>query len=101
MWNIVRPGMSPKEIVKALRELDGVIFTSTGMRDAGQSDYKNRHRIHDLATLAPYYEKMGLFSPDETFPEKMYYSTGPRASTAYPVLTNLRITFLPPKKARK
>ncbi len=64
MWNIVRPGMSPKEIVKTLRELDGVMFTCTGMRDAGQSDYKNRHRIHDLVTLAPYYEKMGLFSAE-------------------------------------
>ncbi len=64
MINIVRPGMSPREIVKTLRDLDGVMFTSTGMRDAGQSDYKNRHRIHDLATLAPYYEKMGLFSAE-------------------------------------
>ena len=64
MWNIVKPGMSPREIVKTLRELDGVMFTSTGMRDAGQSDYKNRHRIYDLATLAPYYEQMGLFSAE-------------------------------------
>ncbi len=64
MWNIVKPGMTPKEIVKTLRELDGVMFTSTGMRDAGQSDYKNRHRIYDLATLAPYYEEMGLFSSE-------------------------------------
>ncbi len=56
--------MTPKEIVKTLRELDGVMFTSTGMRDAGQSDYKNRHRIYDLATLAPYYEEMGLFSAE-------------------------------------
>ncbi|WP_022853213.1 biotin/lipoyl-containing protein [Thermodesulfatator atlanticus] len=64
MWNIIKPGMSPKEIVKTLRELDGVMFTSTGMRDAGQSDYKNRHRIYDLATLAPYYEEMGLFSAE-------------------------------------
>ncbi|NPB08742.1 MAG: biotin attachment protein [Thermodesulfobacteria bacterium] len=64
MWNIVKPGMTPREIVKTLRDLDGVMFTSTGMRDAGQSDYKNRHRIYDLATLAPYYEKMGLFSSE-------------------------------------
>ncbi len=64
MWNIVKPGMTPREIVKALRDLDGVMFTSTGMRDAGQSDYKNRHRIYDLATLAPYYEEMGLFSAE-------------------------------------
>jgi pyruvate carboxylase len=59
-----RPGMSPKEIVRALRGLKGVCFTSVGMRDAGQSDYKNRHRIYDLATLAPYYNKMGLFSAE-------------------------------------
>ena len=28
--NLVHPGMSPKEIVKAVRSLEGVIFTSTG-----------------------------------------------------------------------
>ncbi len=61
-FNFVRPGMSPREIVASVRALPGVAFTSTGMRDAGQSDYKNRHRIIDLATLAPYYDKMGLFS---------------------------------------
>ena len=60
----VKPGMSPKEIVKAVRSLNGVCFTSVGMRDAGQSDYKNRHRIYDLATLAPYYNRMGLFSSE-------------------------------------
>jgi len=60
----VKPGMSPKEIVNAVRRLEGVCFTSVGMRDAGQSDYKNRHRIYDLATLAPYYNRMGLFSAE-------------------------------------
>ncbi len=60
----VRPGMSPSEIVKKVRTLDGVGITSTGMRDAGQSDYKNRHRIFDLRTLAPYYNRMGLFSAE-------------------------------------
>ena len=60
----VKPGMSPKEIVKDIRSLEGVCLTSTGMRDAGQSDYKNRHRIYDLATLAPYYNKLGLFSAE-------------------------------------
>jgi len=64
MKPLVRPGMSPKEIVKTLRDLDGVMITCTGMRDAGQSDYKNRHRIYDLATLAPYYEDMNLFSSE-------------------------------------
>ncbi|MGB9712070.1 MAG: biotin/lipoyl-containing protein [Dissulfurimicrobium sp.] len=60
----VRPGMKPSEIVRRVRELDGVALTSTGMRDAGQSDYKNRHRIYDLITLAPFYEKMNLFSAE-------------------------------------
>jgi pyruvate carboxylase len=59
-----KPGMSPREIVKSVRSLKGVCFTSVGMRDAGQSDYKNRHRIYDLATLAPYYNRMGLFSAE-------------------------------------
>ncbi|WP_428123299.1 biotin/lipoyl-containing protein [Dissulfurimicrobium sp.] len=56
--------MKPSEIVRRVRELDGVALTSTGMRDAGQSDYKNRHRIYDLITLAPFYEKMNLFSAE-------------------------------------
>lgn len=56
--------MSPGDIVSKIRSLDGVMLTGTGMRDAGQSDFKNRHRIHDLATLAPYYEKMNLFSSE-------------------------------------
>jgi len=59
-----KPGMSPKEIVQNIRALDAVSFTSTGMRDAGQSDYKNRLRIHDLSTLAPFYNDMGLFSSE-------------------------------------
>jgi len=61
---LVKPGMSPGEIVRRIRELDGIALTSTGMRDAGQSDYKNRHRIFDLATLATYYERMNLFSSE-------------------------------------
>ncbi len=60
----VKPGMSSKEIVQAVRNLDGVCFTAVGMRDAGQSDYKNRHRIYDLATLTPFYNRMGLFSSE-------------------------------------
>jgi pyruvate carboxylase len=34
------------------------------MRDAGQSDYKNRLRFYDLITLAPFYNRMGLFSAE-------------------------------------
>ncbi len=61
---IVKPGMTPKEIVKSIRSNPKTFLTSTGMRDAGQSDYKNRHRIYDLATLAPDYNNMGLFSAE-------------------------------------
>jgi pyruvate carboxylase len=60
----VKPGMSPRELVSAVRSLKGVAFTSVSMRDAGQSDFKNRHRIYDLKTLAPYYNTMGLFSAE-------------------------------------
>lgn len=60
----VRPGMAPREIVAAVRALPGVAITSVGMRDAGQSDFKNRLRLRDLLTLAPHYERMGLFSAE-------------------------------------
>ncbi len=60
----VKPGMSPKEIVAAVRSLPGVSLTSVAMRDAGQSDFKNRHRIYDLKSLAPFYNTMGLFSAE-------------------------------------
>ncbi len=62
--NWIKPGMSPAEIVNFLRNLEGVALTCTGMRDAGQSDFKNRHRIHDLSSLCPYYEDMLLFSSE-------------------------------------
>ncbi len=61
---IFKPNNSPKEIVKQVRSISGVAITSTGMRDAGQSDFKNRIRIADLATLAPFYNEMGLFSAE-------------------------------------
>ena len=60
----VRPGMSAGDIVKSVRALEGVGITSTGMRDAGQSDYKNRHRLIDLSSQAPFYNNMGLFSAE-------------------------------------
>jgi pyruvate carboxylase len=60
----VRPGMTAREIVQAVRALDGVCLTSVSMRDSGQSDFKNRHRIYDLKTLAPVYNGMGLFSAE-------------------------------------
>lgn len=61
---IFKPGISASEIVKAVRDIDGVAITSVGMRDAGQSDFKNRLRSHDLITLAPFYNRMGLFSAE-------------------------------------
>jgi len=61
---IFRPGMSPSEIVSKARSLPGIAITSTGMRDAGQSDFKNRLRIHDIQTLAHHYDRMDLFSAE-------------------------------------
>lgn len=61
---LLTPQMTPEEIVRRVREYPGVFLTSTGMRDAGQSDYKNRLRLHDLATLAPFYNRLGLFSAE-------------------------------------
>lgn len=63
-YTFVRPGMSAREIVQAVRNLNGVCLTSVSMRDAGQSDFKNRHRIYDLKTLAPMFNDMGLFSAE-------------------------------------
>ncbi|MGR3219471.1 MAG: biotin/lipoyl-containing protein [Candidatus Anammoxibacter sp.] len=60
----VKPGMSSREIIEKVRSYPGIAMTSTGMRDAGQSDFKNRIRIIDLASLAPSYDKMGLFSAE-------------------------------------
>ncbi|MDZ4131901.1 MAG: biotin attachment protein, partial [Dethiobacteria bacterium] len=61
---LFQPGLSPKVLVDQLRKLDGVCLTSTSMRDAGQSDFKNRLRIYDLKSLAPHYNNMGLFSAE-------------------------------------
>ena len=63
-YPFVRPGMTARAIVEAVRTLQGVCFTSVSMRDSGQSDFKNRHRIHDLKTLAPAFNDMGLFSAE-------------------------------------
>jgi pyruvate carboxylase len=60
----VKPGMTPKEIVSSVRNLGAIALTSTGMRDAGQSDYKNRLRMRDLSTLSCSYNGMGLFSSE-------------------------------------
>lgn len=60
----IKWGRTPREIINNIRSFPGVAMTSTGMRDAGQSDFKNRIRIIDLAGLAPYYNRMGLFSAE-------------------------------------
>lgn len=39
-----------------------IYLTTTGPRDTGQSDYKNRHTFSDLIRLAPLYEQAGYFS---------------------------------------
>lgn len=62
--NRFKPGLPPKVLVDQVRNLEGVCLTSTSMRDAGQSDYKNRLRIYDLKSLTPHYNKMGLFSAE-------------------------------------
>jgi len=62
--NLVNPSMKAKEITAIVRSLKGVMFTSTGMRDAGQSDYKNRLRIHDLQTLCEHYNETNFFSAE-------------------------------------
>ncbi len=61
---LFKPGLPSGEIVDQVRNLEGVCLTSTSMRDAGQSDYKNRLRIYDLKTLARHYNNMGLFSAE-------------------------------------
>jgi pyruvate carboxylase len=61
---LFKPGMSPRDIVNTVRSSSKAFLTSVGMRDGGQSDYKNRHRTYDLVTLAPYYNNMGLFSAE-------------------------------------
>ena len=62
--DLFKPGLSPRELVNQARSVEGVSLTTTSIRDAGQSDFKNRLRIYDLQTLAPYYNKMGLFSAE-------------------------------------
>ena len=61
---MIKPGMAPKEITAKIRSMKGVTFTSTGMRDAGQSDYKNRLRIHDLQSLCEFYNDTDYFSAE-------------------------------------
>lgn len=58
----LHPSKPPAENLAFLRSDPRVYFTNTGPRDTGQSDYKNRHTLHDLIKLAPLYNKSGYFS---------------------------------------
>lgn len=51
-----------RRIVRQIRESDEILFTNTGPRDTGQSDYKNRLTLYDLSRLAPLYNETGYFS---------------------------------------
>ena len=62
MKHLITPRKSPKEIIKVLRESQGIFLTNTGPRDTGQSDYKNRHTLIDLIKLAPVYNEAHYFS---------------------------------------
>ncbi|MFZ5863154.1 MAG: biotin/lipoyl-containing protein [Nitrospirota bacterium] len=59
---MIHPNLSPKENLAILRRDPRVYFTNTGPRDTGQSDFKNRHTLHDLIKLAPMYNRSGYFS---------------------------------------
>jgi len=57
------PNRSARQNLAALRRTKNkVFFVSTGPRDTGQSDYKNRHTFYDLIRLAPLYEEAGYFA---------------------------------------
>lgn len=51
-----------KKFLKALREGKEILYTNTGPRDTGQSDYKNRFTLFDMARLVPLYNETGYFS---------------------------------------
>lgn len=51
-----------KKFLKGLRESGEILYTNTGPRDTGQSDYKNRFTLHDMASLVPLYNETGYFS---------------------------------------
>jgi pyruvate carboxylase len=60
------------------------------MRDAGQSDYKNRLRHHDLATLAPHYNNMGLFSAECHGGARWHVGVMNRKENPFDEIRNLR-----------
>lgn len=58
----IHPSLSAKDNIAILRRDSRIYFTNTGPRDTGQSDFKNRHTLYDLITLAPLYNRTGYFS---------------------------------------
>ncbi|MGE5752955.1 MAG: biotin/lipoyl-containing protein [Deltaproteobacteria bacterium] len=51
-----------KKFLKGLRESKEILYTNTGPRDTGQSDYKNRFTLSDMSRLVPLYNETGYFS---------------------------------------
>ena len=51
-----------KRFLKSVREGKEILYTNTGPRDTGQSDFKNRFTLHDMARLVPLYNETGYFS---------------------------------------
>ncbi|MEK6779813.1 MAG: biotin attachment protein, partial [Candidatus Deferrimicrobiota bacterium] len=51
-----------KRFLKHVREGKEILFTNTGPRDTGQSDFKNRFTLRDMARLVPLYNGTGYFS---------------------------------------
>jgi pyruvate carboxylase len=53
-----------RKILKNVRDSKAIWLVGTGPRDTGQSDFKNRFTIHDLARLLPIYDASGYFAVD-------------------------------------
>lgn len=53
---------SVRDWLAPLHNSKTLYLTTTGPRDTGQSDYKNRHTFLDLISLAPHYREAGYFS---------------------------------------
>jgi pyruvate carboxylase len=51
-----------RKVLKTLRDGKTIWLTSTGPRDTGQSDFKNRFTLHDLSRLMPIYDASGYFT---------------------------------------
>jgi pyruvate carboxylase len=58
----LRKKQGTRKLLRQIRESGEIWLTNTGPRDTGQSDYKNRLTLYDLARLAPVYNESGYFS---------------------------------------